>query len=99
MKGGTVLKFIFPQNYNFRSKIFGFIEYSAAILDAIWGVLIFGFLNILPANLNFKIFVFVILFFPVLLFSIVGFNGENIISVCSYLFKYITKPKVLLYKK
>lgn len=99
MKGGMYLKFIFPQNYNFRSKIFGFIEYSAAILDVVWGILIYGFLNIIPANLNFKIFVFVILFFPAILFSIVGFNGENIINVFSYLFKYIVNTKVLLYKK
>lgn len=99
MKGGIYLKFIFPQNYNFKSKILGFIDYSTAIIDIIWGILIFGLLNILPVNFSFKIFVFVVLVFPVLLISIVGFNSENIVSVCSYIFKYIVKPKVLLYKK
>lgn len=99
MKGGINLKFIFPQNYNFKSKIFGLIDYGTAIINVVWGILIFGLLRILPFNLNFKIFIFMSLFFPILLFSIVGFNGENIINVCSYLFKYLLKPKVLLYKK
>ena len=93
------MKFIFPQNYNFKSKLLGIIDYSTAILDCIWGVLVFGILNIFPLSLQIKIFIFVVLFFPVLLFSIVGFNGENIINVCTYLIKYILKPKILLYKK
>ena len=93
------MKFIFPQNYNFKSKIFGLIDYSTAIIDVVWGILIFGLLNILPFSLNVKIFIFMSLFFPALLFSIVGFNGENIINVCSYLLKYMIKSKVLLYKK
>ncbi len=93
------MKFIFPQNYNFKSKIFGWLDYSSAIIVAIWGVILFGILNILPIDLNLKIFVFIILLFPVLILNIVGFNGENIISVFNYLIKYIVKPKVLLYKK
>ena len=93
------MKFIFPQNYNFKGKILGFIDYSTAIIDVTWGILIFGLLNILPVNFNIKIFIFVILVFPVLLISIVGLNSENIVSVCSYLMKYLVRPKVLLYKK
>ena len=99
VKGGNGLKFIFPQNYDFKSKILGFIDYSTAIIDLIWGILIFGILNILHIKLKFKIFMFVVLVFPVVLFSIVGFNGEGIIKVCSYLLKYLSKPKVILYKK
>ena len=70
-----------------------------AILNVIWAILTFQILKILPLNLNIKIFIFIIMMFPVLLFSIVGFNGENIIKVCGYLYKYMVRPKVLLYKK
>ena len=35
---GGFMKFIFPQNYDFSSKLFGFIDYSTAIMD----LLIFG---------------------------------------------------------
>lgn len=93
------MKFVFPQNYNFKSKIFGWLDYWAAILNVVWGVILFGILNIISVGINIKIFIFVIFFFPVLLFSIVGFNGESIISVCNYIIKYMLKPKVLLYKK
>ena len=99
VKGENDLKFIFPQNYDFKSKILGFIDFSTAIIDVIWGIIIFGLLNILHIKLKFKVFIFVVLVFPVLLFSIVGFNGESIINVFNYLFKYLIKPKVLLYKK
>ena len=93
------MKFIFPQNYNFKSKFLGIIDYSTAILDVVWGVLIFGIVNIFSIGVSIKIFLFIVLFFPVLIFSIVGFNGENIINVCNYLIKYAIKPKILLYKK
>lgn len=93
------MKFIFPQNYNFKSKLFGIIDYSSAVIVVIFGVIILGVINLFFSNLNIKIFLFVTLFFPVLIFSIVGFNGENIICVFNYLVKYAIKPKVLLYKK
>ncbi len=93
------MKFIFPQNYDFKSKLFGWLDYWTAILIVVWGIILFGILNIIPITINIKIFVFVIFFFPVLLFSVVGFNGENIIYVCSYIIKFMFKQKVLLYKK
>ena len=37
MKVGEFLKFIFPQNYKFSTKIFGLIDYQTAILNCIWG--------------------------------------------------------------
>lgn len=93
------IKFIFPQNYNFKSKIFGWLDYWTAIINVIWGVILFGILNIFPFSLNVKIFIFIMFFSPVFMFSIVGFNGENIVCVCSYLIKYMLKTKILLYKK
>ena len=91
--------FIFPQNYNFRNKLLGIFDYSTIILNLIWDFLIFYFINFFDLNINIKIFIFILFCFPLLIFSIVGFNGENIINVCYYLLKYLMKPKVLLYKK
>lgn len=93
------MNFIFPQNYNFKSKIFGWLDYSTAIFIIIWGVILFGILNIMPFSFNLKIFIFIIFLFPIFILGIVGFNGENIISVLNYLIKYMIKPKVLFYKK
>lgn len=93
------MKFIFPQNYKFNTKILGLIDYQTAILNLIWGGLIFLIINFLFNSLNIKIFLFIVLVFPVLIFSVVGINGENVISVIIYMSKFIIKPKLLLYNK
>lgn len=93
------MKFIFPQNYNLNTKILGIIEYQTAIFDLVWGVIVFILLNIFVNSLNTKIFLFIILVFPVLIFSIVGVNGENLIYFISYLVKYLYRPKVYVYEK
>ena len=93
------MKFIFPQNYDFSSKIFGIIEYSSAIFDLVWGVIVYGIINLLFTSLNIKIFLFIVLVFPVFIFSVVGINGENILYVMQYFIKYIIKQKVFLYDK
>ena len=53
------MKFIFPQNYNFKNKLFGFIEYSTIFLNLIWDLFVFIFINLFN-NLNLKIFLFFI---------------------------------------
>ena len=93
------MKFIFPQNYNFTSKLFGFIDYSTAIFVAIWCSFIFCLVNLIFSNLSVKVFLVIFLCFPIIIFSVVGFNHENILYVFLYFFKYIRNPKVYLYKK
>ena len=93
------MKFIFPQNYNFKTKILGMIDYSTAILIITWSIIIFFLINILFENINIKIFLNVSLIFPVIILSIVGINGENIIYVSNYIIKYIFKQKLYLYNK
>lgn len=93
------MKFIFPQNYKMKTKILGLIDYQTAILNLIWAGLIFLIINALFNNLNVKIFLFITLVFPVLIFSIVGINGENVINVIIYMSKFIIKPKLLFYTK
>ena len=92
------MKFIFPQNYNFKNKLFGVIDYSTIILNLIWDLFIFIFINFFN-NLNIKIFLFFVFCFPLLLFSFSGFNGENIIYVIKYIFKFIIKQKLFLFSK
>lgn len=99
MIGVDFLKFIFPQNYNFKSKFLGIIEYNILVLNIIWSTFILCLLNFIFSNLNIKIILFIILCFPILLFSIFGFNHENIISIFIYISRYISKPKLYLYCK
>lgn len=93
------MKFIFPQNYTFKNKLLGIIDYTTAFVNVIWYVLIFIIINLLSNNINLKIFLFIVFCFPVLLLSISGFHGENIVYVFSYMFKYIFKQKLFFYCK
>ena len=93
------MKFIFPQNYNFNNKLFGSIDYSTAIFNIIWISLITSILNIFFTSISLKIFIGITLCFPLLLLSFIGFNAENILSVFSYLFRFIFKQKLFLYNK
>ena len=92
------MKFIIPQNYNFSSKLFGVIDYSTAFVNAVWYIFIFCIINLFKFTLFFKIFLLLILCFPVFLFSIIGFNHENILYVLIYLLKYAFSQKIYLYK-
>ena len=92
------MKFIIPQNYDFSSKLFGIIDYSTAILNVVWCTFVFCIINFFISSLFIKIFIFIILCLPVLLFSIVGFNHEKIIYVLTYLLKYALSQKIYLYK-
>lgn len=93
------MNFIFPQNYNFNSKLLGFIDYTTVILNLIWGLLIFTFVYFIIPNITLKVSLFIILFFPFTLFSIIGFNHEKISYVLKYLYFYLRRPKIYLYKK
>ena len=93
------MKFIIPQNYNFKNKIFGIIDYSTVILNVLWYSTVFIILNISCNDWSIKIFLLISFCFPITIFSVVGFNGESIIYVFKYLLKYFLKPKLYLYKK
>ena len=93
------MKFIFPQNYKFTTKLFGFLDYSTAILNFIWWFIIFIITKLFINDLFTKIIFFIITCFPILLLSLFGFNQENIIYVLKYLYLFFKNPKIYLYKK
>lgn len=93
------MKFIFPRNYNFKTKLFGVFDYFTIIINIIFDLFIFSLCNLIFNNINIKIFICISLCFPLLLLSIVGLNNENIFLVLIYIIKYFVKPKLYLYNK
>lgn len=93
------MKFIFPKNYDFKSKLFGIIDYNTLFVNIIWNIFIFCFTGIFINSLNIRLFVFIIFSLPILLLSIVGFNHENIVYVIKYILKYCLSPKLYLFSK
>ena len=92
------MKFIFPQNYKFTNKILGVFDYSTAIINIVWYIFVYIIINFIFNNLKIKIFVFILLAFPFFLFSVIGFNHENIVDVMKYIIKYFKNRKLYLYK-
>lgn len=93
------MKFIFPQNYNFKNKFLGIIDYSTLLLNIIWDLFILACINLFFQNGTIKIFIFIIFCLPILLFSIVGFNHENIVYILIYLIKFLKSNKLYFYSK
>lgn len=91
--------FIFPKNYNFKPKLLGIIEYSTAIFDVILALFLYFILNIFVKDITLKVSVFIILFFPILLISILGINRESFIDIIKYLYKFFINQKIYLYYK
>ena len=91
--------FIIPQNFNFKNKFLGIIDYSTLILLIICYAISFSILNLLFSNINIKIILFIIFNGPLTIISIIGFNHENIIYVLCYLFKFFKNRTIYLYRK
>ena len=93
------MNFIFPQNYNFKNKLFGVIDYTTIVVNVIWSCLVFLIVFLIFKDWSFRIFLLITFSFPLLLFSIAGFHGENIVYVLSYLFKFVFGQKLFFYRK
>ena len=93
------MKFIIPQNYNFKNKLFGFMDYSTAIFNIVWIFIVFLIISLFHVSLNTKIGIFITLYFPLLLFSVFGFNNESIVYVIFYMFKFIKNRRVYFFNK
>ncbi len=93
------MKFIFPQNYSFKNKFLGIIDYSTLIINLIFYIFIFCITSFLFKNINIRIFVFISTCFPLFILSITGLNNENIFLVLLYIIKFFKNRCVYLYKK
>ena len=93
------IKFIFPQNYNFKPKLLGVIDYPIAIFCIIWCSFIFFIFNLFFNSLQIIISGSIVAILPVFIFCFVGFNGENITTIVKYIFLYLIRPKIYVFSK
>ena len=93
------MKYIFPKNYNFKSKLFGIIDYPTAIFNVIIFAIDFLIAKVLFTNLTIKIFFIVLMYFPFFLFCVFGFNNENVLYILYYILKFVISPKFYIYRK
>lgn len=93
------MKFIFPKNYNFTAKLFGFIDYSTAIFNLLIAIFIYSLLKLFIKNISTLIPFFITLYFPFFLFSILNTQKESFLSTLKYLLRYLISSKLYLYIK
>lgn len=93
------MKFIFPKNYDYSFKLFGFINYSTVIINIIYALFIYFPINFFVYSIPIKIYLFIILFLPFFLLTALNSNGENIFIVFLYLIKYFFRQKIYFYSK
>lgn len=92
------MKFIFPQNFNFRNKLLGIIDYPTAIFNLLYFLLIWFIVSLFTNNFSIKVLFIILLYLPLFLLSIIDFNHENILYSIWYILKYFLNPKIYLYK-
>ena len=92
------MTFIIPQNYNFKSKLFGIIDYPTALFNIAFIVILHFILKLLPFTLLAKSIILVVCYLPLFLISFLGFYSESFLFVFIYFFKFLITPKVYIYK-
>lgn len=93
------MKFIFPQNYNFQTKLLGFIDYSTAIFNIIYWTILYFILNTFITNFTLKLSIFIILALPIFILSITGIYKENFLNILYYVIKYFLNYNVYVFSK
>ena len=92
------MNFIIPQNYNFKPKLLGILDYPTAILNVAIIVILIIVLHLFFFFFVVKCILFIIVYLPIFLISVFGFYNENFLLVFLYVFKYLISPKVYIYK-
>lgn len=91
------MNFIFPQNYKYKYKLLGFLDFSTFIINIIWALFIYCSTSLIFTTWVIKIYFLIIFYLPLFLLSIIGFNGENIFYVIIYIYKFKKNRKIYLY--
>lgn len=91
--------FIIPQNYKYKNRILGIIDYPTAVLNIIWNLILYLIIRNIPIAITSRIFIFSALSFPILLLTIFGFNNESPLFTIKYIIRYLVRPKVYLFDK
>ena len=92
------MKFIFPKNYKYKNKIFGMFDYSTAIINLIFYIVVYFFINFFFIKVQLKIFLFILICFPCFLLSVINGDNENIFSLIKIFIKYLKSRKIYIFK-
>ena len=93
------MHFVFPQNYNFKSRLFGMFDYQTLIFNVIWFVFLFAISNLCFIETEVKIVFCTILYLPLFIFSFIGIRGENLFATVFSIWSFLKNRRVYFYSK
>lgn len=90
------MKFIIPKNFDFKPKFLGIIDYKTAIFNLIFLIILNSIASLIFKNIFNKIIFLTILFLPVFLLSLIGFNNDPFLEVLIYISKYYLSKRFII---
>lgn len=93
------MRFIFPQNYRFRTRLLGFFDYSTLIFNLIWFIFLFSISNIFFNSIEIRILFCTSLFLPIFLISFIYLRQENIFSFFISIYHFFKNRRIYFYSK
>lgn len=94
------LKYIIPHNFTENGRILGFIEKESAVSALVWFIpAAFLDFRFLPASLDIRIFLFILVVCPPTLLLLVGIGGEICIHFIRYTFCFMKRRKIHIYER
>ena len=84
------------ENYKIKSKFLGIISYKNLIIITIYSFVIFKILEITNLTIIHKSYIFILLFIPILVGSIINVNGDNILDTIKILIKFYISKKIYI---
>ena len=92
-------EYIFPLNYKEKEKFLGVIEYRVLVVLIAFGVGNFWLLKTIDIDMVLKVIFFVTIMIFLSILILVGINGENMLDFLCFVFKFVMRNKVYVYRK
>ena len=93
------MKFIFPKNYDIKTKVLGTFDFHSLLFSCIFIFITFSICSFFKINISTTISIIIIINLPLFLFLNFGIGKENIIYIIYYLMKYLISSKIYIFNK
>lgn len=81
-------------NYKRNNKWMGIIDYKSLVFLIIYSIVLWNILGFISAELEYKIYIFFLLFIPFLAILCINISSESAVDVLVIILKYSLKNKV-----
>ena len=91
------MKYIIPENYDYKNKLFGILDYKSAIFILVFIIIVWKFFSLFIKSIITLISFMIIICLPIILLIFYNSTNENLINILYYFIKFLIKPKIYFY--